>query len=135
MNGVAIGLRENEFALTPYAPQVVKSDLGSFATYENITVDVQCSAPDFGLIEMSVALKLDVAPEAIPVEQLIYVRCFGLLNDDRLSAKAYDAWYFEEYRKENPNFWRRLQSRLRNRVAELLPPARSATCRVPHRSE
>ncbi len=41
MNGASIGVTKNTIELTPFPPTAVKSDVGNFATYENIPLDVQ----------------------------------------------------------------------------------------------
>ena len=132
MNGVSIGVSKNVIELTPFHPQAVQSDVGTFATYENIPLDVQCSATEYGLIEISLAFKLDVAIEPIPIKQCVYIRIFTLSEYVRISPEAYDAWYFEQYRRMIPNFWQRLRANTFNRLVSLLPSTRVATCTVPH---
>jgi len=94
------------FGNSNYRTLLFLTFVGRFATYENIPVEVFCSAANFGLIELSLALKLDVSIEPILVDQAIYVRCFSLPKDDEpISAEAYNKWYSEEHKQSSPTLW------------------------------
>lgn len=66
MFGQVIGTTRNDFVLNPHAPLACKSTTQRLATYENIPLHIECSCDDFGLIELTFALKVDTYAD--PVE-------------------------------------------------------------------
>lgn len=93
MSGEIIGTTRNDFVLNPYSPQSFKSTTEHLATYENIPLSIECSSDDFGLIELSWALKVDTHTDPIEVSQAVFVRIWTHPDiEDALSSEEYDAW-------------------------------------------
>ncbi len=114
LNGEVIGNTRNDFVLNPFAPRPVGSLTSRRATYENIPLSVECSARDVGLIELSMALKVDTYADPIDVIQTVYVRSLTLPDgDDRISPEEFDRWLIQESsarlekcKKRAPSPWR-----------------------------
>ena len=97
MSGKVIGTTRNDFVLNPFAPQSWKANTNRLATYENIPLSIECSCDDFGLIELSWALKIDTQTNPVEVCQTVYVRSFTLYDGvDAISSEEYDAWQIKE---------------------------------------
>ena len=97
MSGKVIGTTRNDFVLNPFAPQSWKANTKRLATYENIPLSIECSCDDFGLIELSWALKIDTQTNPVEVCQTVYVRSFTLYDGvDAISSEEYDAWQIKE---------------------------------------
>lgn len=114
MFGEVIGTTRNDFALNPYAPELCKSNTKRLATYENIPLSIECSCGDFGLIELSWALKVDTHPDPVEVGQNVYVRSWTHpdVEDEMISSEEYDAWLMKEIRMKGSSLWNRVLRRV-----------------------
>ncbi len=59
--------------LNPYSPQTVETQPRRLATYENVPLQVRCSGQEYGLTELSWALKVDGINEPIEALDKVYV--------------------------------------------------------------
>ncbi len=97
MSGDVIGITRNDFVLNPFAPLSCKTNTKRLATYENIPLSIECSCDDFGIIELSWALKIDTHTNPVEVSQTVYVRSLSLHDGvDAISYKEYGAWQIKE---------------------------------------
>lgn len=104
MFGEVISKTQNDFVLNPCAPLGCKSTTQRLATYENIPLHIECSCDDFGLIELSWALKVDTYADPVEARQTVHVRSWTHPDvQDAISSEEYDAWQKDSLRTAKPN--------------------------------